>query len=115
MAPAVKPTILCASPDPGLLVSRSQILKYDGYDVIAAVNRHVAVLAAANHQVDLALICYAFPRDEAEGLEHDLLTVSPRLGVIRLKDFDDMEMKEEGHSPELLRHLVRAALSTHVL
>lgn len=112
--PVVKPTILCVSPDLGLLISRSQILRHAGYDVIAAVNRHIAVLAVANHQVDLALLCYAFPRDEAEQIEHDLLTISPQLSIVQLQDYDGMEMKEEAHSPEMLRHLVRAALSTHV-
>jgi len=115
MAPhrTVKSTILCASPDPGLLIARAQILKLDGYEVIAAVNRHIAVLAAANHQVDLALICFAFALEESEELEHDLLTVSPTLAVVKLQDYDGMRMKQEGHSPELLRQLVRAALSTH--
>ena len=110
----MRTTILCVSPDPGLLISRSQILRHDGYEVIAAVNRHVAILAAANHQVDLALICYAFQNNEAEALEHDLLTVRPGLGIVLLQNYEGMTMNEEGNSPEMLRHLVRAALGTHV-
>jgi hypothetical protein len=106
-----RPTILSVSPDPGLLFSRTQILKSSGYQVIAAMNRHVAVLAAANHGVDLAILCHALDREEVEEIEHDLLIVHPGLAILQLQDYERMEVREYGLSPELLLQMVGAALT----
>ncbi len=114
MREAIRPTILSISPDFGILLSRTQILRSAGYEVIAALNRHVAVLAAANHAVDLALVCHAFPTDESESLEHDLRTVHPGVAVLQLHDFDSLQMREDGLGPQMLLQMVKAALSQRV-
>jgi DNA-binding NtrC family response regulator len=108
---AARYTILSVSPDPGLLLSRSQVLKSAGYDVIAAINRRVAIVAAANRAVDLAILCHAFSEEESDSIEHDLHTVHPGMAVLQLHDHERMEMREQGLGPELFLHMVRAALT----
>ena len=112
---AVPPTILSVSHDPGLLVARTQVLKSSGYDVIAALDKHVAILAAANHVVDLALLCYSIQIDEAEAIEHDLALVRPGLFILRLQDYEPLDVREYGFSPEYLLQLVRAALTSRTI
>jgi hypothetical protein len=109
----VRPTILSVSPDAGLLFARTQILKNAGYDVIAAMNRHVAIVAAANHALDLALLCNAFREEEAESIEHDLFVVCPQLAVLQLGELLRSAGSGQDLSPEQLLLAVRASLTTH--
>ena len=48
---AARQTILSLSPDSGLLLSRTQLLKSAGYDVIAAPNRQLAIAPADDAHV----------------------------------------------------------------
>lgn len=107
----VRQTLLSVSPDPRLLISRTQVLRSAGYEVIAAIDRHVAVIAAANRSVDLAILCHAFSEDESESIEHDLRMVHPGVVVLQLQQVRGLKSKGQSLDPDVLLQKVRDALS----
>lgn len=104
-------TILSVGLDDGLLNSRNAVLRHAGYHVIAARNRHEAIMAAADSGIEIAVICFSFPSDEAHKLAHDLEVVNPHLHAMVLNDFDSLTLREEASRPDFLLHMIRAALT----
>lgn len=104
-------TILSVGTDPGLLNSRNAVLRHAGYHVVCARSRHEAVMAVADSAIEVAVICFSIPADEAHKLAHDLEIVNPRVRVLVLNDFESMALREEATSPAFLLHMIRASLA----
>lgn len=104
-------TILSVGLDEALLSSRNVVLRHAGYHVVSARSRHEAIMAAADAAIEIAVICFSFPNDEAQKLAHDLEVVNPHLRAMVLNDFDNLALREEATRPDFLLHMVRAVLA----
>jgi CheY-like chemotaxis protein len=107
--------ILAISDDPGLLESRSSILRSDGYAVEPVLTVEQAINRLENHDYDLVLLGHSIPAQErdyltrlirASGLLTPIVTVAPLTDPI---PYEVADAVVEG-SPEMLLSGIREVL-----
>jgi hypothetical protein len=104
------PVLLSVGYDLSLLLTRNELLRSGGFTVVPAINRHQAILAAANQPVVAAILCHSISAQDAANLAHDLDIVRPGMTILRLRDYPDLSLREAAVSSELVLQMVRAAV-----
>jgi len=103
--------VLSIGADADVLAARNSVLTHAGFRVGIADNRHEAILSAASHEFDIAIICWTFLPDDQSRLLHDLEIVSPRTRVLVLSCPNTPALLPDAADPGLLLQMVRARIA----
>ena len=82
-----KRVILSVDDEPGLLYSRQEILKAEGYDVLSASNGEQAMAIVDSAPVDLVILDYRMPGYDGSVVARAIKARQPRLPIIMVSAF----------------------------
>src|SRR5581483_8886080 len=105
-APSPSALHRCRCRRPGCAKQRTHACR-----VSSGHRRQAAILSAASHKFDIAIICWTFLPDDQSRLLHDLEIVSPRTRVLVLSCPNTPALLPDAADPSLLLQMVRARIA----
>jgi DNA-binding NarL/FixJ family response regulator len=115
-APGDGPTLLIADDNPKLLRALGEMLRREGFDVVASAMSGLGAVALAKHLApDLVLMDVRMPGLDGIHASHLIMDVCPSTEVVIYSAYDDPGLRQEADEAGVAEYLVKGCTPSEIV